>query len=124
MGGSARSAARAGASPAAVACSAALSARPAAASCWSAFASFSFFFSRRRSRHTPSAAPKKSEGSSSIPSADMTPSAPVSFRLAVTSAAARTLPLARIGTPRSASLIAATCSSIAGPSRRRVALPR
>mmetsp|Transcript_10584 Transcript_10584/g.23347 ORF Transcript_10584/g.23347 Transcript_10584/m.23347 type:complete len:282 (-) Transcript_10584:188-1033(-) len=62
------------------------------------------------------------QGSSSMPSADIIPSAPVVFKLLTTSSQLRTLPLAKIGT-FTTFLMAATCSKWAGPSRLLVAVP-
>jgi len=68
-------------------------------------------------RAAAAAAGSKRAGSSSKPSADMMPSAPVAARLAATSAAQRTLPLASTGKLPSARFTAAIWSRCAGPSR-------
>ena len=61
-------------------------------------------------RAASAAAGSKRAGSSSKPSADMMPSAPVAARLATTSAAQRTLPLASTGKLPSSRFTAAICS--------------
>mmetsp|Transcript_3489 Transcript_3489/g.11018 ORF Transcript_3489/g.11018 Transcript_3489/m.11018 type:complete len:220 (-) Transcript_3489:433-1092(-) len=79
--------------------------------------------SRRRLRAAAAAARLKMAGSSSAPSALITPSAPVAANAASSSPAPRTLPLVSTGMA-SADLTAATCAKSAGPLLRCIGLPR